>query len=311
LLLHVTVEYELRGADSSPDRHDQYLTFVNRGGHTVLAGGNALAAQGTASWVPPWHYGPLIAARGSTSLVLGPPADRASLPRLAAELDDAVTAVSAVWGADWSRRVTALIATDSAEFRSLGGVPRGGSAPDVSAFAVTGGVDAGTGRPYGQRLILDPTQLARLTRIGRGIVLRHEVTHLATAADTADITPRWLVEGFAEYVGNLGTGQPVPVAATELRAAIAAGRVPATLPTDTDFTAGGAPLARAYESSWLACRLIARRAGQAGLVRFYRRVGTALAPQAQALASAFRQVLHENEGAFRKQWRSYLKDLLT
>lgn len=28
-------------------------------------------------------------------------------------------------------------------------------------------------------------------------MLRHDITHLAAAADTADITPRWLVEGFA------------------------------------------------------------------------------------------------------------------
>jgi hypothetical protein len=309
LLLHVTLEYELRGIDALPDRHDQYLAFVERGRQARLAGGDVLAAQGTPSWVPPWRFGPLVAARGSASLVLGPPADRAMLPALAHEVDAAAAAVTGVWGADWSQHVAALIPTGEAEFRALGGFPEGGGAPDVSAFATTGGLDARTGRPYGQRLVLDPTQLARLTPVGRGIVLRHEITHLATAADTADITPRWLVEGFAEYVANLGTGQSVPVAAAELHRAVAAGSVPAALPGDGGFASSGAALARAYEASWLACRLIAQRAGQAGLIRFYRRIGTALATRAQAVTAAFRAVLHETQGAFTRQWRTYVKDL--
>ncbi len=84
---------------------------------------------------------------------------------------------------------------------------------ETSAAAVTDGIDSGTGRPYGQRLVLDPTPLAALSTVGERIVLTHEITHLATAAATADITPRWLVEGFAEYVANLHTGQPVATAA--------------------------------------------------------------------------------------------------
>jgi hypothetical protein len=42
-------------------------------------------------------------------------------------------------------------------------------------------------------------------------------------------------------------------------------------------------------------------------VRFYRAVGTALAPRAEALAAAFRSVLHENQRAFENQWRAYLR----
>jgi hypothetical protein len=307
LLLHVTLQYELRGIDTAPDRHDLYLIFVERAGQTLLAGDDALATQGTPSWIPPWHYGALLAARGTVSLVLGPPSDRAQLSALAAAVDSAVTAVTHVWGTGWARRVAVLIPASMSEFRALSGT----GTTDVSAAALTGGIDPVTDRPYGQRLVPNPAQLGDLTATGRGIVLRHEVTHLATAADSADITPRWLVEGFADYVGNLGSGQPVRVAAAELRTAVAHGTVSTQLPPDGAFGARGAALARAYEASWLACRLIAQRVGQAGLVRFYRAVGTALSPRAQALAHAFRSVLRETQRAFTVQWRGYLKTELS
>lgn len=311
LLLHVTVEYRLRGIDTLPDRHDQYLVFVRRGGHTLLAGDGALTGEALRSWVPPWGYGPLVAHRGAASLVLGPPSDAGLLPRLATDTDAAVAAVTRVWGTGWAQRVAVLIPSSAAEFRSLAGFPSSGRSPDASAVAVTTGIDSGTGRPYGQRLVLDPSQLARLTPVGRGIVLRHEVTHLATAAATADITPRWLIEGFAEYVANLGTGQSVRVAASELRQAVAAGHLPAGVPSDRDFAARGAALARAYEQSWLACRLIAQRIGQAGLVRFYRLIGSALEPRAQAVRDAFTTLLHESQRTFVRQWQRYLKDQLS
>ncbi len=307
LLLHVTLGYELRGIDTAPDVHDQYLSFVSRSGHTVVAGNDALAKEDTTSWQPPWHYGPLVADRGTASLVLGPPADRAQLPALAADVDSAIAAVTRVWGTDWAQRVAVLIPASPEEFQALSGT----SSAEVSAAAVTGGIDSGTGRPFGQRLLLNPAQLGALTATGRGIVLRHEITHLAAAADTADITPRWLVEGFADYVGNLSSGQAVRVAAAELRTAVAAGHLPAQLPTDDAFGTRGAALARAYEESWLACRLIAQRVGQGGLVRFYRAVGTAIATKQQALAHGFRTVLHETQSAFTGQWRAYLKTELS
>jgi hypothetical protein len=239
--------------------------------------------------------------------VLGPPADQAQLPALAAAVDRASGAVTRVWGTGWSQRVAVLIPASAAEFDALSGA----SSTDVSAAAVTDGIDSGTGRPYGQRLVLNPAQLDELTPTGREIVLRHEITHLATAADTADITPRWLVEGFADYIGNLDSGQTTVVAAAELHAAVARGQVPAQLPSDKAFGASGAELARVYEQSWLACRLIAQRFGARALVRFYRAVGTALEPQAPALADAFRSVLHETQAAFTTQWRAYLKTQLS
>jgi hypothetical protein len=242
-LVHVTLLFAFKNVESEPSRHDQYLVVTEHGGHTYLAGDDALTNESINSWAGPWRYGPLVAVTGRRSLVLGPPSDRGMMQSLAAQLDAAIPQVTRVWGSRWSQRVVAIVPTTSAEFAAL----TGAAVREVSAAAVTDGIDSGTGRPYGQRLVINPAQFGRLTALGRRIVLAHEITHLATAADTADITPRWLVEGFAEYVANLATGQPVRVAASELARSVRAGHVPQALPADGAFAAAGAVQ---YEQSW-------------------------------------------------------------
>jgi hypothetical protein len=305
-LVHVALSYALSDVDVLASVHDEYLVFVRRGSHTYIAGDDALSSTNEPSWTGPWRYGPLTAVTGARSLVLGRPGTEPVLRALADQVDAVIPAVTRVWGTGWSQRVAVIVPATDAEFTALTGV----GIRDVSAAAVTEGVDPGSGRPYGQRLVLNPAQLNRLAPLGRRIVLTHEITHLASAADTPDITPRWLAEGFADTVANHDTGQSVATAAAELRTAVRAGQVPAALPADEAFAATGPALARVYEQSWLACRLIADRVGLPGLVRFYRAVGTALAPRAEAVAAAFRGVLHETEAQFTAQWRAYLTSQL-
>ncbi|MCW2494373.1 hypothetical protein [Jatrophihabitans sp.] len=310
VVLQVSLRYALRGVDLEPTMHDLWLTFVRRGGHTYLAADDALAASGLTSWAGPWRYGKLAAVRGSASLVLGPAGEVALLRTLATEVDAAIPAVTAVWGSNWARRVAVIVPASAAEFATLAGGD--GSIADISAAAVTDGVDAVSNRPYGQRLVLNPQALSRLSVVGRGIVLRHEITHLASAVDTSDISPRWLVEGLAEYVANLHTGQSVPTAAQELHALVKAGKIPMQLPGDGAFAASSATaVAQAYEESWLACRLIAAKAGAAGLRRLYSQVGTALEPAVPALAAALRDVLHESSAQFVAAWRAYVQTQLS
>ena len=113
--------YELRGIDTAADAHDQYLSFVSRRRTHLVAGDDPLAGEDTASWLPPWHYGPLAAARGAASLVLGPPADRSRLAALASAVDAAIAAVTAVWGTGWAQRVAVLVPASAQEFRALSG----------------------------------------------------------------------------------------------------------------------------------------------------------------------------------------------
>jgi hypothetical protein len=305
LVVHVSLSYALRYVDPQPTSHDLWWTFVQRHGHVYLAGDDALAAEGASSWVGPWDFGPVLVDRGRSSLILGHPQNRSQLAALARTVDAAVPVVTGVWGTGWARQVAVIVPGTTAELTAL--VDTQQPLSDVSAETVFDAQDPVTGEVSGQRVIMNPATLATLTPAGLRIVLQHEITHVASAASTTQASPRWLVEGFAEYVGDLGSGQPVPVAAAELASQVAAGQVPSALPANAAFTPGSAGLAQTYELAWLACRLIAQQVGQAGLVRLYRAVGASAAQPAAALAAALQSVLHESVAAFVTQWRGYLR----
>ncbi|PZS15236.1 MAG: hypothetical protein DLM57_13165 [Pseudonocardiales bacterium] len=304
LIVHVSLFYALTLVDPQPTSRDLWWTFVQRDGRVLVAGDDDMAELGGASWTGPWDYGPLVAARGTSSLVLGHPQDSGQLARLAALVDAAVPVVTGVWGTGWVRHVAVLVPASDNELTALAG--QGSALTDVSAVTVFDAQDPASGTRYGQRLVLNPHALARLTATGLRIVVAHEITHIASAAGTGQASPRWLIEGLAEYVANLGSTQPVTVAAGELRTEVAAGRLPAALPTDAQFAPGSARLAQVYEESWLACRLIAARVGQSGLVRLYRLVGASPDVAIQALEAALHRVLHESTASFTMQWRGYL-----
>lgn len=307
VIYRLRLSYAFRGADTRPTSHELWWTFVRAGSGAVAADDRGLAAVGGASWRGPWDFGPLTVVRGPSALVLGHPADTPLLHVLAGTVAAAVPAVTAVWGTGWARSVAVLVPDGEAELRADLGTTTGVGEPvdTVAAVAVSDATDPVTGTVLGQRLVVEPAQLRRLSAVGRQIVIRHEITHIADAAATGASTPRWLAEGFADYVGNRGSGQSVPTAAAELRAAIAHGRVPARLPGAAAFASPGTA-AGAYEQAWLACRLIAARAGVAGLTRFYREVGAATVTPHAAVAGALHRVLHESLATFTDQWRGYL-----
>ncbi|MEP7020223.1 MAG: hypothetical protein ABI808_06195 [Pseudonocardiales bacterium] len=304
LIVRVSLAYALKVVDAQPSVHDLWWTFTQRHGQVYLAGDSDLAELGGASWRGPWDYGPLVVVRGASSLVLGHPQAASQLAPLAAIVDAAVPVVSAVWGQGWSRQVAVLVPASDAELSALAGA--GSALTDVSAVTVSDAPDPVNGTRSGQRLVLNPSALSTLTAAGLRVVVQHELTHIASASATGQASPRWLVEGLAEYVANLGNPQPVSVAASELREEVAGGTLPAALPGDAEFAPGAARLPQVYEEAWLACRLIAARAGQDGLVKVYRLVGASPDVGASALSAALRTVLHLTPAAFTAQWRSYL-----
>jgi hypothetical protein len=309
LIVHVSLSYALKFVDPRPTSRDLWWTFVRRPGRVVIAADDDLARTGGASWTGPWDYGRLLAVRGRASLVLGHPSDSGSLPGIAAAVDAAVPAVTDVWGPNWTRRVAVLVPGSQREVSALLGASAA-ALTDISGVAVSDAGEPNGAPPSGQRLVLNPAALHRLSPTGLGIVVRHEVTHIASAASTGPSSPRWLVEGFADYVGNRGSGQSVRAAAPELRADVARGQLPAALPADAAFAAGGAGLPQVYEQSWLACRLVAAEAGPAGLVRLYRLVGASTDSPRAAVAAALQATLRESPAAFTAQWRSYLRGQL-
>jgi hypothetical protein len=273
----------------------------------VIADDSALAAVGGASWRGPWDFGPLLVVRGAHALVVGHPQHRALLRPLAAAVSAAVPVVASVWSGGWAREVFVIVPASASERSADLGASGVETAP-VAAVAASDGVDPVSGKVLAPRLVVDPRRLAELSKVGLRILLQHEVTHLADAAATSESTPTWLVEGFAEYVGNLGSGQRVPFAASELAALVRQGRLPRTLPPAAEFA--GTAAAIAYQEAWLACRLIAARIGTAGLVQFYRTVGRSTAPPAAAADAALRRYLHEGTRLFVQQWRAYLQSEL-
>jgi len=218
-------------------------------------------------------------------------------------LEKSLPVVTRVWGRGWNDQVAVLIPDTPQEFAAVTGDNT--DSHDLAAVAVADQVGPG-GVVLGARIVLNPGNLARLDAAGRRLVIGHELTHIASRGVTSDQMPTWLIEGMADYVGNLDSGLPVAGIAAELAAEVRAGKVPSALPSSADFSGGGR-LPQAYEKSWLACRLIADRAGSGGLVRFYRVVAEAAGVDpATAVATGLREVLHTDVAAFTAAWRSYL-----
>lgn len=158
-----------------------------------------------------------------------------------------------------------------------------GLAAVTTTLAVTGGAH----RPAGARtrVVINPPAFARLSALGRRVVLAHEAAHVATRAVTSARTPLWLVEGFADWVAYRSEHVAVDEAAAELLSSVRAGRALRQLPTRAQLVQPGPGRAAAYEGAWLACRLIARRWGASALVDLYRHSG---AGQSAALRTALR-----------------------
>ncbi|WP_214413728.1 hypothetical protein [Sphaerisporangium fuscum] len=237
-------------------------------------------------------------ARGRRSLVIGGPrADPRDLADIARRADRASGIVAGVAGAVRSPGPAETFLHPLILVPATTGQAARLAAPTaVNGLAAVAGTD---------RVVVEPGSFARLSATGRDVVLAHELTHLATGAATDGRTPKWLVEGFADYVGYLRAGVPVPVAAAELAAEVRAGRPPRALPGRDAFAPGSARPAQAYEEAWLACRYVADRFGEPALVSLYRETMREGAP------AAFARVLGTTEARFTDGWRAYVRKSLS
>ncbi|MEV1083031.1 hypothetical protein AB0I98_33250 [Streptomyces sp. NPDC050211] len=252
-----------------------------------------------------WDQGAVSVVQGERSLVMGVGQSRERLSEFAGLADRAVPAVSEAWGTDWSRHVVVLVP------KSLEGMARLLGSPASSYRGIAAVTTGETGAPAtapADRVIVNPDAYSVLGDTGKQVVLTHETTHVATRTHTSPATPLWLSEGYADWVGYRGSGRTPAEAAPELERAVTAGEVPDALPEDADFGFSGdaARLARAYESGWIACRLIADRWGEVRLGEFYRAVG-AHPERAGAVEDAMKKVLGTTPADFTEQWREYLR----
>ncbi|TDC62240.1 hypothetical protein E1200_26465 [Actinomadura sp. GC306] len=296
VVVRVEVRHRLRGFDRGDVVRTRHLALTPRSGTWTVAGDGS--PHGFEDDPEIWDGGDLTVAEGRASLVIG---DAPGLAEVARRLDKAVPVVTGVVGGRWARRVVALAPADADRASALAGP--GQRLDEVAALAA---VTPSAGGARGEdRVVISPATFGRLNDLGRDVVLTHELTHVATGGARDRTTPLWLIEGFADYVGYLRTNVTVRSAAAELRREVAEGRVPSALPGADAFGAGSARLSQAYQESWLACRMVADRYGEATLVRLYRAAGRN--PEATAL----REVLGLTRVRFTALWRDYLKRELT
>ncbi|MFF5972519.1 hypothetical protein ACFY7C_13475 [Streptomyces sp. NPDC012769] len=298
------LDYRIQGYDSGPATTRRILELAERDGRWYVTGDRA--ADGAPQQL--WQQGEVSAVTGRRSLVLGVGQRPERLREIADAADRAVPAVDDAWPSPWAGRIVVLVpASVDAMGRLLG-------APAASyrgiAAVTTGEVGGGPAAPA-DRVIVNPDAYGVLGGFGRQFVLTHETTHVATRARTTPATPVWLSEGFADWVAYRGTDRTPAEAAPELAREVRAGRPPVALPDDKAFTFGGDAdtMARAYESGWLACALIADRWGERRLTAFYEAVG-AHPRREGAVEKALADVLDTTPEDFTARWRTYLTERL-
>ncbi|WP_163506769.1 hypothetical protein [Fodinicola acaciae] len=283
---------QLAGFDQTPSVETQYLTFVQRDGRWLLASDSDLDG-GTRGL---WDLAAIDTMTSDSVLVVYDPVERSLAAECLAAAQRAVRRVVAVVPSGWTRRVVIVVPSAAA-------VPKlTQSTADLTRIAAVTTADlSASGGPSGARVVINSPTFRTLSR--PEVLLAHEITHVATRSVTTASTPLWLTEGFADYVAYRDAGLPVRTVARELAASIGSRRLDA-LPVRSDFTGPG--LAVAYQESWLACRLIAARAGEAGLVRFYAVVGGAGGDVDSAVSTGLREVLRMTPEQFVATWRAYV-----
>ncbi|MER6912994.1 hypothetical protein ABT354_15100 [Streptomyces sp. NPDC000594] len=294
------LRYRLDGHDAGPVTVDRRLELTLRPGGWRIIGDRP--AEGAAEQL--WQQGDVRVVRGTHSLVLGVGQTGERLRAIAATADRSVPEVSRTWPSPWARKVVVLVPGSLDDMGALLGAPAAGYR---GIAAVTTGATGATGPVPADRIIVNPAAYGALGDFGKRIVLTHEATHVATRAHTAATTPMWLSEGYADWVAYRGSGRTAARIAPELRRAVHAGDLPATLPGDADFsfTGDADALARAYEGGWLACELIAERWGAGKLTELYRTAGRTPLPEALS------RVLATTPTALTTAWRTYLTGRLT
>ena len=166
---------------------------------------------------------------------------------------------------DWSSPVVVEVpATAAALDETLGARP-GTYAGIAAVTAPVGRASDGDGPVH---VFVNPDVTDGLRRVGAQVVMSHELVHVATDAVRKPVEP-WLLEGFADYVALRGTRLPDRVTLGRAVAAARRDGVPDALPTAADFDTRARDLQARYEEAWLACRIIAERLGERGLVDVY------------------------------------------
>lgn len=296
----VRLRYKLRGDDHVPVSVNERLAFTEREGKWYVS--DELPGSDRQLW----EQGEITVVRGERSLVLGADRSREDLEGLARKADTAVSQVDREWPRSWPHRV---VVESPSSLRDMARLLDAPASSYEGIAAVTTGEAGEQTKASADRIVVNPEAYGDLSDEGQQVVLTHETVHVASRTHTSGATPLWLSEGLADWIGYGATDRTPKEAAAELVRAAKAGKLPRELPTDKDFRFGrdAAELGRAYESGWLACRLIADEWGRDKLLDLYLRLGSAQKSQGAAVEEAMQSELGVSTREFTERWRSYVR----
>jgi hypothetical protein len=305
------LRYQLKGFDQRPVGRRVVYTVVRRGSRWYVANDADLEAgttSGTSVRIDPWESGPIVVRHSPHGLVIGHPKDAAAVDGIVREVESAVRHVSSYVGRGWGEHVVIVLPADQNELEHVL------ENPDVPfEFAAvarpeyTDPRDDQLGLFAGSRVVVNPTNFAPEAASNR-MLIRHEMTHVATFSRNGPLSPKWLIEGLAEYVGNAGSTFAVERLGGDLGDLIDKQGPPTGVPGNSAFGVLG-DAGVAYNQSWLLCRYIASKWGRAALLRLYDAMGTrtGLDHPGSKLADSLREVLHVDEATLIRGWRPYAR----
>ncbi|MDR7253790.1 hypothetical protein J2X46_002780 [Nocardioides sp. BE266] len=287
--------WQLGSFDAHPSESDVRISFVPSGDRLGIVGfsGGAAGAPGR---VPLWLRGELAVAESPGVLVLadGP---QAEADAVAARVVVGVRVVRRVLPA-WRGPVVVEVPASATDLDETLGASSG-TYGAIAAVTTTAGNASGQAPVH---VFVNPEVTAGLRRAGAQVVMSHELVHLATDAARSPAEP-WLLEGFADYVALRDVDLPESTTLGRAIALVRRDGAPGALPAAADFDTRAGDLQARYEQAWLACRVVAERLGEQGLVDVY---DAALAgtPVPRALARAGLPLPE-----LTRTWRTRLQDL--
>jgi hypothetical protein len=281
----VQLGYRIPRWDPGPTQLETTVVFAPEAGRQRIAGFGTGGSR-----TPVWLTGRLTIDRSGRVLVMA--ADASHARSLLAQGTRAVRDVDAVLPS-WEGRLV-LLEPDS-EAVLEGALDAEAGQYDAIA-AVTSSVDGSLVEGAPVHVWFNPDVFDRLGPKGAQVVVSHEATHVATGA-TFSAMPKWLSEGFADYVALLHADVPVGEAAGQVLARVRRSGPPERLPGSADLDPTASGLGATYEEAWLACRFMAERFGQQRLVAFYRAV-----EGGSSVERAFREVLGTTQTLFESAW---------
>lgn len=289
----VDTTWRFAGFDQSPARAEVLFGFVADGEKVALS-----SIGGGDRRTPVWMTGPVQVRRTQRTLVLADGSTQLAR-QYARRAETAIPIVRRVLTGWRPRLVVEVPGSAEALDRALAAAP--GEYANIAA--VTTSVDGllDPGAPV--HVFVNPEVFGQLKREGAQVVMSHEATHVATGATTSAM-PLWLLEGFADYVALRDVDLPIATTAGQIIAQVQRDGVPPALPGLAEFDTSTSHLGTAYESAWLACRVLADRGGEVALVRFYDRVDGET-----GLGAALRAGFGLSLGQFTRLWQERLSDL--